>query len=193
MVVGLAGQVVSWTITLANPNAAETSFFDQLAGGPPQAAVVTLRQGSNYRFRVVGVTPTVALTPFFGLTHVFTLAAPLPVTPGEVIGLSVPTWAPALALGQASETAWRASRAHGNCADVTTATYEIDIGRLGQFQCVYRNGLLTYGATITSTPKPAAGQVPAQQRSASLVVGVGLSGGLHPVCDYFASVCANLP
>jgi len=35
---------------------------------------------------------------------------------------------------------------------VTTPTYEIHTGGLGRFQCVYRNGRLTYGATITSTP-----------------------------------------
>jgi len=81
-----------------------------------------------------------------------TLAEPLAVLPGEVLGLSVPTWAPALALGLSGATAWRASRAHGNCGDVTTPTYEIHTGGLGRFQCVYRNGRLTYGATITSTP-----------------------------------------
>jgi len=154
MVVRLAGRVVSWTITLSKPTADEVSFFDQLTGGPPEAALVTLRQGSNYRFRVVGVTPTVALTPFLGQTRVMTLAVPLAVLPGEVLGLSVPTWAPALALGLSGQTAWRASRAHGNCGDVTTPTYEIDPGGLGRFQCVYRNGRLTYGATVTNTPTP---------------------------------------
>jgi hypothetical protein len=156
MVVGHAGRVVSWTITVSKPNADEVSFFDKLTGGPPQAALVTLRQGSNYRFRVIGVTPIVALTALFGQTKVITLATPLPVLPGEVLGLSVSTWAPVLELGQPSETAWRASRAHGNCADVTTPTYEIAPGGLGRFECVYRNGLLTYGATVTGTPTPPA-------------------------------------
>jgi hypothetical protein len=152
MVVGHAGRVVSWTITLAKPNADEINFFDRLTGGPPQAALVTLRQGANYRFRVVGATPTVALTPYFGQTQVMMLATPLAVLPGEVLGLSVPTWAPALALGLPSGTAWRASRAHGNCGDVTTPTFEIKPGGLGLFQCVYRTGRLTYGATVTDTP-----------------------------------------
>jgi hypothetical protein len=184
MVVGHAGRVVSWTITLSEPNADETSFFDRLAGGPPQAALVTLRQGSNYRFRVVGVTPTVVLTPLFGLTKVFTLATPLPVVPGEVLGLSVPTWAPALELGESSETAWRASRAHGNCNDVTTPTYEVDPGGLGRFQCVYRSGRLTYGATVTSTPAAA----PAGRRSASVVgetTGWATIAGLAPPRSLF--------
>ncbi len=158
MVVSHAGRVTSWTITLAKPNPDEISFFDKLAGGPPEAALVTLRQGSNYRFRVIGATPTVALTQLFGTTKVFTLAQPLAVGPGDVIGLSVPTWAPALELGQANETAWRASRAHRNCADVTTPTFEIRPGGIGQFECVYRNGRLTYGATVNQTtpavPKP---------------------------------------
>jgi hypothetical protein len=152
MVVQHAGRVVSWTIRLSKPNADEVSFFDKLAGGPPEAALVTLRQGSNYRFRVVGATPTVALTALFGTTKVLTLAQPLPVLKGEVLGLSIPTWAPALAIGQADETAWRASRAHGNCNDVTTPTFEIAPGAIGQFQCVYRNGLLAYGATLTTVP-----------------------------------------
>jgi len=160
MVVHIAGRVVSWTITLSKPTDDEVSFFDQLTGGSPQAALVSLRQGANYRFRVVGATPVVALTPFLGQTEVMTLAVPLAVLPGEVLGLSVPTWAPALALGLSTATAWRASRAHGNCDDVTTPTYEIHAGELGRFQCVYRNGRLTYGATITSTPPPAAAPHP---------------------------------
>jgi hypothetical protein len=155
MVVGHAGRVVSWTITLSKPDSDEISFFDKLAGGPSQAALVTLRQGSNYRFRVVGASPTIALTSLFGTTQVFTLAKPLPVVKGEVLGLSIPTWAPALALGQATETAWRASRTHGHCDDVTTATFVIRPGGIGQYQCVYRNGRLTYGATIADTPAPA--------------------------------------
>ena len=81
-----------------------------------------------------------------------TLAEPLAVLPGEVLGLSVPTWAPTLALGLSAGTAWRASRAHGDCGDVTTPTYEINPGGLGRFQCVYRSGRLTYGATVTNTP-----------------------------------------
>jgi hypothetical protein len=180
MVVGHAGRVVSWTITVSKPNADEVNYFDQLAGGPPQAALVTLRQGSNYRFRVIGVTPLVVLTPFFGQTKVFTLATPLPVLAGEVLGLSVPTWAPALELGRSSETAWRASRAHGNCGDVTTPTYEVDPGGLGRFQCVYRNGLLTYGATVTNTPARA----PAGRRSAS-APGWAAIAGLAPPQSLF--------
>lgn len=171
MVVGQAGRVVSWTITLSKPNADEVSFFDQLTGGPPQAALVTLRQGANYRFRVVGVTPTVLLTPILGTTSVFTLAEPLSVTPGEVLGLSIPTWAPTLALGGSSGMAWRASRAHGSCDDVTSPTYEITPGGLGQFECVYHNGLLAYGATVTTSPPPP----PARRRSAP---GLGWRGGL---------------
>ena len=122
MVVRIAGWLTSWTITLSKPTTEEISFFGQLTGGPPEAGLVTLRQGANYRFRVVGATPVIALTPLLGQTKVITLTAPLAVVPGEVLGLSVPTWAPALALGLPAGTAWRASRPHGACGDVTTPT-----------------------------------------------------------------------
>lgn len=184
MVVSQAGRLVSWTITLSKPNADEIGFFDQLAGGPPQAALVVLRQGANYRFRVVGVTPTVMLMPILGTTPVFSLAEPLAVTPGEVVGLSVPTWAPTLVLGRSGGTAWRASRTHGSCDDVTSATFEINPGGLGQFECVYHDGLLAYGATITTTPAPS----PARRRSSpagpaapaglAAIAGLGTPGGL---------------
>ena len=47
----------------------------------------------------------------------FPLAKSIPVKKGWVVALTVPTWAPALAVGLGADTSWRASRGKGTCED----------------------------------------------------------------------------
>ena len=51
------------------------------------------------------------LEKYFGKTAQFPLATTIPVKKGDIVALTVPTWAPALALGFGNNTSWRASRA----------------------------------------------------------------------------------
>src|SRR5829696_1757984 len=72
----------------------------------------------------------------------------------RVLGLTVPSWAPALALGMGNDTSWRASRAKGNCAEPGTQSAQLDIRDLVQYRCLYRTARLAYSATLITTPKP---------------------------------------
>ncbi len=69
-----------------------------------------------------------------------------------MIALTVPSWAPALALGFANTTSWRASRPKTSCASTSTQTTQTTVGTNVQYACLYRTARLTYSATEISTP-----------------------------------------
>jgi hypothetical protein len=147
-VVGRAGLVTSWRIALATPNAAEVAYFNNAVGAPPSAALVVLRHTVGYHFRVVGASPIVLLAPLFGRTTKFVLKPKLPVRSGDILALSVPTWAPALAVGLGAGTAWRSSRPTGTCNSLFTQTAVISAGAVTTSECVYGTAQLAYGVTV---------------------------------------------
>ena len=93
------------------------------------------------------------LQPYFGKTVQFPLETTIKVKKGDVIALTVPTWAPALALGFGNDTSWRASRQKKQCT-----THELprpahtQINAPVQYFCLYQTARLTYSATLISTP-----------------------------------------
>ena len=68
-----------------------------------------------------------------------------------MLGLTVPTWAPALAAGLGGDTSWRASRKKGTCDDSQTQTAQA-VNQVGQYYCLYRTARIIYSARIISTP-----------------------------------------
>jgi hypothetical protein len=68
------------------------------------------------------------------------------------VALSVPTWAPALALGFGRETAWRASRPRSQCSSTSALSTQTAVGSSVQYFCLYQTARLTYSATLISTP-----------------------------------------
>jgi hypothetical protein len=146
------GSIVAWTITLGNPNKTQIAFFNANEGGPASAGIAVLRGGPKLSYRLLAQGPVVPLQPYFGMAVQFPLATTIPVVKGNVIALTVPTWAPALALGFGNDTSWRASRAKGKCTDTTTQTTHTTISSVIQYTCLYRTARLTYSATLVSTP-----------------------------------------
>lgn len=147
------GTVVAWTIALGKPNATQVKFFNANEGGPASAAIAVLtpQHKPNLTYKLVAQSPLVQLTPYFGKTAQFPLASTLQVKKGDVIALTVPTWAPALALGFTNETSWRASRPRSQCSS-TSAQSAQQTGATVQYYCLYRQARLTYSATLISTP-----------------------------------------
>src|SRR5436305_9494831 len=109
------GRIVAWTIQLAKPGPSQIKFFQQNLGGEASAGLSILRPGKRLFSRVLRSSPVEKLTPFFGQTVQFPLSRSLVVHKGEVVGLNVPTWAPALAVGLGGDTSWRASRPSDGC------------------------------------------------------------------------------
>jgi hypothetical protein len=149
-----SGSIVAWTITLAKPNASQIKFFNANEGGASEAAIAILRAQPkpNLTFKLVAQGPTVKLQPYFGKTVQFPLERTIAVRKGDIIALTVPTWAPALALGFGKDTSWRASRERKQCASTSAQSTHTQIGASIQYYCLYQTARLTYGATLISTP-----------------------------------------
>jgi hypothetical protein len=148
------GTVVAWTIALGKPTAAQVKFFNTNEGGTPAAALAVLRpqRKPNLSYQLIAQSPLVQLTPYFGKTAQFPLAQTIAVKKGDVLALTVPTWAPALALGFTNETSWRASRPRSQCASTSAQSTQTKVGGTVQYICLYRQARLTYSATLISTP-----------------------------------------
>jgi hypothetical protein len=148
------GTIVAWTIMLGKPNATQTKFFDTNEGGAASAGIAILepQPKPNLSYKLVAQSPVVPLLPYFGMTAQFPLASTLTAKKGDVIALTVPTWAPALALGFENTTSWRASRPKSQCTSTGTQTADTQIGLTVQYYCLYRTARLTYSATLISTP-----------------------------------------
>jgi hypothetical protein len=161
------GRLVAWSITLGTPGKKQKKFFEENLGGAAQAGISVLKSGDRYYGRVLAATPMQTLTPYFGQTVQFPLTTSLPVTKGSIIALSVPTWAPALALGLARDNVWRASREVDACDDTQTQSAQTDVNDLARYKCFYRTARLAYSATLITNPelpKPPKKQPAAAQR-----------------------------
>jgi hypothetical protein len=146
------GTIKSWTLTLAQPTNSQRTFFNGFFGTPPEARLAILRRvpGTNpprYNLRSQGSIKV--LTPYLGQTVKF--GSSLKVEKGDIVGISVPTWAPAFAQELPSTEVWRASRAPGTCNNSTDIRQGEPLEKLGTratFGCKYSTARLLYTATL---------------------------------------------
>jgi hypothetical protein len=149
-----AGSIVAWSIALSRPNSKQRKFFGDFYkssdfGTAPTAriAVIAKTKGTTYKLR--RQSPVSDLTNSLSTTPIFTLKSPLKVKPGDVIALTVPTWAPGFSVGVSKTNAWRASRAHGHCTksdDIKAGRPQTKEGKTRQYDCVYDTARLLYWA-----------------------------------------------
>ena len=151
------GKIVAWSINLGKPTAEQIDYFDKNLGGQASARLTVLRLGKTLYSRTITQSPVQKLEPYFGTNVQFPLGRALNVRKGYLVALTVPTWAPALAVGLGNDSSWRASRAKGRCANTSTQTAQQTLGANVQYRCLYRTARLTYSATLITTPKPPAG------------------------------------
>jgi len=149
-----SGTVVAWTISLGAPNATQIKFFNEHEGGVSEAGIAVLQPvpKPNLTYKLVAQSPLVKLQPYFGKTAQFPLETTIPVKKGDVVALTVPTWAPALALGFGNDTSWRASRPRKQCNSTGAQTTQTLVAGTVQYYCLYQTARLTYSATLISTP-----------------------------------------
>ena len=146
------GKVKAWTLTLAEPTSKQRSFFNGFFGTPPQARLSILRRvpGTNpprYNLRRQGQIQV--LSPYLGQTVKF--GASLKVEKGDIVGLTIPTWAPAFAQSLSAKNAWRASREPGKCTNTTDVRQGIPqekVGTRATYGCRYSTARLLYTATV---------------------------------------------
>jgi hypothetical protein len=147
-----AGKIKDWSLTLAQPTNKQRSFFNGFFGTPPEARLAILRRvpGTNpprYNLRSQGAIKV--LSPYLGQTVKF--GSSLKVEKGDIVGITVPTWAPTFAQGLASNNVWRASRAPGACTnstDIRQGEPQQKIGTRATYGCRYSTARLLYTATL---------------------------------------------
>jgi hypothetical protein len=149
------GKVVAFSITLGQPNEEQATFFNRLFGGDPSVRVSVLRPVSGERNRYVlsGQSPTFALTRYLGSTPTFALPRSLTVKRNYIIALTVPTWAPAFAVGLGNDEAWRSSRDADDCDDVQQRAAQTRRGGMRTYGCFYRTARLLYTAHVVNDPR----------------------------------------
>lgn len=149
------GRVVAWSITLGDPSASQRAFFEERLGGEASAGITVLRPGPKLTGRVLSQSPVKRLSAYFGSTVQFPLVTSLHVREGHIVALTVPTWAPALALGLGRDSSWRAtrrSRPRSRCMDVSRQSAQRREGALTRFVCRYPTAQLTYSVTMVTSP-----------------------------------------
>jgi hypothetical protein len=172
-VVRFRGRVVAWSIktgapsTKPNPNnnnQSDLEFFNKTFGGAPKARISVLKpimkeiKAGRPIYKLKSQSPVEDLSEFLGQTTTFTLDAPLRVKPKNVVALTVPTWAPAFAINQASTTRWQASRKKGKCnrtEDILAARPQEAVGSERAYGCTYSTARLLYSATVVADPTQA--------------------------------------
>jgi hypothetical protein len=159
------GAIVAWSITLAKPSTKETEtttnevgFFNEFLGTPSEARIGVLKpiEGTNPpKYTLVRQSPLEVLNPYFGSTPIFALEHPLSVLKGQVVALTIPTWAPMFAFNVSAENTWRGSRLPEHCSskeDIQGGHPQQGVGKTKTYGCYYSNARLLYTATLVEKP-----------------------------------------
>jgi hypothetical protein len=147
-----SGTIKSWTLTLAQPTNKQRSFFNGFFGTPPEARLAILRRipGTNPpRYNLRSQSAVKVLTPYLGQTVKF--GTSLKVEKNDIVGITVPTWAPSFAQELPANEVWRASRAPGTCTNSTDIRQGEPIEKpstRATFGCRYSTARLLYTATL---------------------------------------------
>jgi hypothetical protein len=165
-----AGWIVSFTVGLSrfSSNArTEKNFLhvaDQTFGGTPQIALTVLKPGPKNQFTVAAESPIFHVEPYLGGVTQLPLSLPpsfsafnaLPVASGDVIALTVPTWAPVLSYNlSSSKFTYRQSRKTKCKHFAVSQTSQLTVGANAQYLCAYSGSRVQYSATeITNQPYP---------------------------------------
>jgi hypothetical protein len=157
-----AGYIVAWTVGLSrlstNNKSAHTAihYLDHTFGGNTEVGIDVLKPvgpASQRNWQVVAASPIIHVQPWLGYVVQFPLTTALPVSPGDVIALTVPTWAPVLSFDlSASKFAYRQSRASGCFVPEPSSTAQLTVGQSARYLCSYTGTRVEYSATEITTP-----------------------------------------
>jgi hypothetical protein len=115
---------------------------------------VLKRKKNTFVFTVSAESPVVNVEPYFGHVEQFVLANTLPVAAGDLIALTVPTWAPVLSIdlpGGSKSFRYRASRSKG-CTTFNVQTAQTKVGNSATYNCFYDATRVEYTATEVTGP-----------------------------------------
>jgi hypothetical protein len=152
------GRVVGFTIRLGEPNADQLNYFKTTFGATSQAQVSILKPSrTKQRHRLLQQSELFNLEPYFGTTPTFALRRSLPVLKGNIIAVTVPTWAPAFAHGLPNDNAWRSSHHDNECTSATPPpAAQMSLNSLRIYGCLYPTARLLYSVHFVLDPAPKA-------------------------------------
>lgn len=159
-----AGVIASFSVGVSQINsdpATQKQYvtsLDNAFGGDPSVQLTVLRtvgRMNSQRRQVVAQSPVISLAQYLGQVVEFPLTQPIPVVRGEIIALTVPTWAPVLSIElPTSKFAYRQAR-RNNCTQA--ATVDFSQGKIGDFAtygCSYIGTRVEYTANEITSPTP---------------------------------------
>lgn len=148
------GKVVAFTVRLGKPDADQLRFFQNTFGGKAQLRLAILRPAkTKQRHRLLAQSEAFNVEPYFGSTPTFALDRALPLKKGNEIALTVPSWAPAFAVGLANDITWRSSRPSNDCNQFQIPSAQQTLMSLRTYGCFYRTARLLYTVSYVPTPR----------------------------------------
>lgn len=163
-----SGEISSFTLGLTGTNTitpADFTYLDKTYGGPPEAQLTILRpvgRPAHPVYRVAAQSPIFKLRAELGEVAEFPLTVPLPVVRGEMVALTVPTWAPVLSIElDTTKFSYTQSRmplpasknATPSCTTSPGANIaQLQIGQLSNYGCSFPGNRVEYSALEITTP-----------------------------------------
>jgi len=147
------GQIIAFTVKLGKLTQEQIDFFDGRFDDPASVRLSILRKGKKkprlHDHRMLAQSEVFSVEKHFGTSPTFVLKEPLTVERGNIVALTVPTWAPVLASEQERAEYWRSSRSKGNCGTAqenAPPSAHMRVGSLRDWRCSYRGERLLYTA-----------------------------------------------
>ena len=148
------GSIVAWSLAVSRPNKKQRKFFGNFYknnefGTAPTARLAILTKSNGVKYKLRRQSPVANLSNVLNSTPIFSLKTPLPVKAGDIVALSVPTWAPAFAPDISNTNTWRASRAKDKCEgndNIKSGSPQTKVGGTRSYGCTYNGARLLYWA-----------------------------------------------
>lgn len=165
------GEITAFTVGLSalssNKSTQKTyiHYLDGTYGGTARVALTVLAPGggkkTQWRWKVVAETPVYHVEPYLGSVVRIPLDSALPVSKGEVVALTTPTWAPVLSIDLGPKTfAYRQSRQNSCNSPPASSQAQLTLGQIASYSCDYPGTRVEYSATEDLYPlgtKPVTG------------------------------------
>jgi len=160
-----AGRIVAFTVGLSSLSSStatrkkDINFLNASYGGDAQVQMTILRQVKHsskkkrkpHEFRVVAESPVFHVVQYLGSVAQLPLTQSIEVKPGDIVALTTPTWAPALAIDLSGKFHYRQSRNH-HCDQPPTVQKAQTSGSDTTYDCTYGGTRPEYAATEVTYP-----------------------------------------
>jgi hypothetical protein len=160
------GKIVAWSINVSKPTKDQYGFFgtlfqNQTFGKHPSARIAVIKNKGHHKYKLLKQSPAEDLKPVLGRKQTFTLEKPLKVHRGQVVALSLPTWATTFSRPvSASGNQWKASRGSKKCnvdrdhlQNAKASKAQQKVGSLRPYGCTYTAARLLYWAYFVPSGK----------------------------------------